>query len=97
METFFTWDSGKARKNIRKHGIFFVAARQAFDDPNQYVVDDRFTDGEQRFHLIGMSRNLLLLLVVFVDRSEPGSEIIHMISARKTNVYEEGIYQGHLS
>jgi hypothetical protein len=32
---------------------------------------------------IGMTCNLVLVVVVFVDRSEPAVEIIHIISARK--------------
>jgi uncharacterized DUF497 family protein len=39
-----------------------------------------------------MTRTLLLLLVVFVDRSFEGEEIIHIISARKAIRYEEAIY-----
>jgi uncharacterized DUF497 family protein len=34
------------------------------------------------------------VVVVFVDRSEPGAEIIHIISARKAVGYEESIYEG---
>jgi uncharacterized DUF497 family protein len=51
------------------------------------------TDGEQRYQLIGMTRNLVLLPVVFVDRSEPDVEVIHLISARKAVDYEKSIYQ----
>jgi uncharacterized DUF497 family protein len=35
----------------------------------------------------------VLLLVVFVDRSEPGVEIIHIISARKAVAYEQSTYE----
>lgn len=45
--------------------------------------------GEQRFQIIGMTRKLLLLLVVFV---EPGSDMIRIVSARKAVDYEESIY-----
>lgn len=45
--------------------------------------------GEQRFQVIGMARNLVLLLVVFV---EPGADVIRFISARKAIDYEESIY-----
>ena len=40
-----------------------------------------------------MTRDLVLLLVVFVDRSEPDVEVIHLISARKAVSYEKSIYQ----
>jgi uncharacterized DUF497 family protein len=45
--------------------------------------------GEQRFQIIGMTRKLLLLPVVFV---EPGSDVIRIVSARKAVDYEESIY-----
>jgi uncharacterized DUF497 family protein len=40
-----------------------------------------------------MTRNLILLLVVFVNRSESHVEVIHLISARKAVDYEENIYE----
>ena len=40
-----------------------------------------------------MTRNLVLLLVVFVDRSAPDVEVIHLISARKAIEYEKNIYE----
>jgi uncharacterized DUF497 family protein len=36
-----------------------------------------------------MTRNLALVVVVFVDRSEPSVEIIHIISPRKAVAYEQ--------
>lgn len=40
-----------------------------------------------------MTRNLVLLLVVFVDHTEPGVEVIRIISARKAVDYEKSIYE----
>jgi len=40
-----------------------------------------------------MTRSLLLLLVVFVHRSDADAEIIHIISARKAVEYEQDIYE----
>ena len=40
-----------------------------------------------------MTRSLALLLVVFVDRSEPDVEVVHLISARKAVDYEKSIYE----
>jgi uncharacterized DUF497 family protein len=48
--------------------------------------------GEQRFQVIGMSSDLRLLLVVFVDRSGEGEELIRIVSARRAVKYEEAIY-----
>lgn len=91
----FTWDPAKADRNERIHGITFEMAQEVFDDPNHVVSEKYFIadDGEQRYQIIGTARNLALLLVVFVDRSELGSERIHIISARKAVEYEASIYQ----
>ncbi len=40
-----------------------------------------------------MAGNLVLLLVVFVERVGEGAEIIRIISARKANQYEQSIYE----
>jgi uncharacterized protein len=95
METRFTWDPAKARRNRRVHGISFDKAAEIFDDPNHLVTDNYFIedDGEQRQQIIGMTRDLVLLLVVFVDVSEPNMEVIRIISARKAVDYEESIYE----
>ena len=87
----FTWDSAKARRNQKFHGVSFTTAAQIFDDPNHLVGDNYYMEetGEQRFQIIGMTRNLMLLLVVFV---EPGGDVIRFISARKAVDYEESIY-----
>ena len=91
----FTWDRRKAERNQKAHGISFEAAQEAFDDPNQVASENYFFDdqGEQRHQVIGMTRGLVLLLVVFVDRSDPSAEVIHIISARKAVDYEANIYE----
>ncbi|WP_245458622.1 MULTISPECIES: BrnT family toxin [unclassified Mesorhizobium] len=35
-----------------------------FDDPLHLIVPDRFEDGEQRWHAIGMVKTVVVLLVV---------------------------------
>jgi len=70
-------------------------AQEVFDDPNHVAADNYFieTEGEQRYQVIGMTRNLVLLLVVFVGRSTRDAETVHVISARKAVEYEASIYQ----
>jgi uncharacterized protein len=87
----FTWDAAKARRNQRIHGVSFETAAEIFDDPNHVVGENYFTEeaGEQRFQMIGMARNLVLILAVFV---EPHTEVIRLISARKAVEYEKSIY-----
>ena len=81
--------SGQSQK--KQHGVSFTTAAEIFDDPNHVVGDNYFMEetGEQRFQIIGMNRNLVLLLAVFV---EPGSDVIRLVSARKAVGYEESIY-----
>jgi uncharacterized DUF497 family protein len=40
-----------------------------------------------------MTKRLVLLLVVFVDRSDPDVELIHLISVRRAVDYEKSIYE----
>ena len=70
-------------------------AAKIFHDPNHLVTDNYFIEeeGEQRYQAIGTSRGLVLLLVVFVDRSGLEAEIIHLISARKATAYEKSAYK----
>jgi hypothetical protein len=92
VETSFTWSEEKAKINLRRHGVSFESAREVFADPNHVVAENYFKDGEQRYQVIGMTSKLILLLVVFVERSSPNAEVIHIISARKGESDEERIY-----
>ena len=49
--------------------------------------------GEQRFGIIGLTFELILVMAVYVDRSEPDADIIHIISARKADTYERRAYE----
>ncbi len=91
----FTWNPAKAKRNEQRHGVSFETAIQVFDDPHQVVTENYFVqeEGEQRYQIIGMTLGLVLLIVVFVDNSEPGVETIHIISARKAGHYEQSAYE----
>jgi uncharacterized protein len=93
MEVRFTWDAKKAETNLRRHGVSFEAASEIFRDPYHIVVEDIADESEQRYNAVGLSRGVMLLMVVFVDRSAPGMEVFHIISARKAVAYEESQYQ----
>ena len=85
----------KAERNQRIHGISFETAKEVFDDPNHLAGENYFieSEGEQRYQVIGMTKSLVLLLVVFVDRSDRDVEVIHLISARRAVDYEKSIYE----
>jgi uncharacterized DUF497 family protein len=85
----FEWDSQKAAMNIRKHGITFELACEAFFDPFICYLDDEVIDGELRETIIGLATNWQLLYVVYVMRDE----IIRIISARLVTNAEREIYE----
>ena len=89
------WNLRKAERNFRVHGVSFETAAEIFGDPSHIVTENYFIkdEGEQRYQAIGMSRGLALLLVVFVDRSRPDEEVVHIISARKATAYEKSAYE----
>lgn len=88
----FKWDPGKAASNFKKHGITFEEAASVFGDPlSETFNDPDHSFDEERFIIIGHSRNARLL---FVSHSDDGEEI-RIISARKLTSseireYEEG-------
>jgi uncharacterized DUF497 family protein len=53
--------------------------------PNQIVAEKYFVEGEQRYQIIGMTKGLVLLLVVYVDHSNPNAV------ALEEELYEEQI------
>jgi uncharacterized DUF497 family protein len=93
METRYDWDPAKAQSNQRVHGVSFDAAVEIFSDPYIVVQEAENDGGENRFHAIGMTKSLVLLLVVYVDRSNPSVEVIRIITARKAEYYEQRAYE----
>lgn len=92
MDLEFDWDAAKAEANERKHGVSFLEAASAFNDPLSVTVDDpRHSIGEHRFVLFGRSGRGRLLAVMHTERGQ----VIRIISARlmtspERREYEEG-------
>ena len=85
----FEWDENKEEINIRKHGVNFNEAQEAFYDENAIDDYDEFnSDEEQRFALIGLSTKRLL----FVSYTVRQNTVIRLISARKANQNQERFY-----
>jgi uncharacterized DUF497 family protein len=61
--TLISWDEEKNKRNQRKHGVGFEAAKLVFEDPLHISRQDRTEDGEQRWQTIGMVGDVALLLV----------------------------------
>jgi len=89
----FEWDDEKARQNLRKHGVSFEQATQAFRDPLGIEWIDEGQDyGEERTILLGVAGNGLLF-VIHTDRSlGPDIQRIRLISARRATRNEQDFY-----
>jgi hypothetical protein len=85
----FEWDTSKALENRRKHGIDFVDAVVAIEDPNRLEeLDDRFENGEDRTRVLGMSASKVL----FVITTSRGDDTCRIISARRATRHEQDRY-----
>jgi len=50
----YCWDAGKERFNRLKHGVGFLTAAKAFDDPGRrIIVDERHSQSEPRWFCLG--------------------------------------------
>ncbi len=83
-----TWDEGKRRLNLAKHGVDFVDAAEIFASATVETRDRRRDYGEERFQALGVARDRILY-VVFAWRN--GRRRI--ISARRASGDEAVIYQ----
>lgn len=89
----FDWDTTKAALNVKRHkGVTFEEACEVFDD--DYAVaeaDVAHSIGEQRYRIIGASRQRLL----FVVYTERAGKVTWIISAREVEPHErEKYYEG---
>ncbi len=88
----FEWNKTKARINLAKHGVSFDEAITVFDDP-LYVdfFDPDHSDNEERYIIVGQSKQTRLLVVSYTERGQK----VRAISAREAtqkerNAYEDG-------
>jgi uncharacterized DUF497 family protein len=87
----FSWDEGKNRENLRKHGIGFEEASTAFSDENARLKHDPdHSQDEDRFILLGFSAKLRLIVVSHVYRQD--GQQIRIVSARKATRNERKQY-----
>lgn len=85
----FEWDADKNAENVRKHGVPFALAQQAFLDPRRVVAKDaRHSSVESRLFCIGRAGDGILT-VRFTFRGE----VIRIIGAgywrKGKQLYEE--------
>ena len=85
----FEWDEEKARANIKKHGISFYEATEAFRDPDflEFRDERHSTQNEERIKGVGAVRGMVIVATIFTERKR-----VRIISARKANKKEERDY-----
>lgn len=90
MALEFEWDSRKAHRNLKEHGVSFGEAATVFRDTlSLTIADPDHSDSEDRFVDIGMSHLGRLLVVSFTERKDR----IRIISARPTTRAERKSYE----
>ena len=86
----FEWNSIKAQRNLRKHGVTFEEASSAFHDPLAVTGSDPdHSEGEERMITFGMSSLGRLLVVAHTERGAA----IRIINARIATRHERRIYE----
>jgi len=89
----FEWNPGKAKSNLRKHGVDFADAVIALEDENALTIEDSDHD-ELRFKTLGMGPALNILFVVHCELL---GDRVRIISARKADKGETKVYFQGLS
>jgi hypothetical protein len=83
----FEWDENKNEINKRKHKVSFEEAKTVFYDEEAKVIDDpEHSETEDRFIILGFSKNANLLVVCHCYRAS--DTVIRIISARKATKNE---------
>ena len=86
----FVWDRGNKDKNWTNHQVAITECEEAFFDNKKQIHRDEFhSEEEDRFLLIGMTRQERLLFIVFTTRRSK----IRIISARDLNRKEYHLYE----
>jgi len=85
----FVWDRGKAKSNLRKHGITFETACEVFLDPFISLIATDVVRGEERETAVGMTSDWRLLRVTYVFRAK----MVRLISARTVTLEERRNYE----
>lgn len=88
----FEWDQNKNEINKKKHKRSFEEARTVFYDPEALVIDDpEYSEQEDRFIILGLSKKANLLVVCHCYRES--DSVIRIISARKATTTETKYYR----
>ena len=84
-----TWDLVKAKSNRLKHRIFFSEVEPVFYDPDAISLEDRGSQGEARYVVIGMGSLERVIVAAYTYRGAT----IRLISARRASKAERKAYE----
>lgn len=92
LELQFEWNPAKAEEKLSNHGVSFEEAKTVFyDDFAVEFYDDKHSEWEDRFLLLGLSSNLRIVMVCHCYRES--ESVILIISARKATANEAKFYR----
>lgn len=90
--TGFEWDKRISEKIKIKHGVTSVECEQVFFNlPIIAGNDEKHSETENRFYVLGQTDSNRLLFLVFTVRNDK----VRVISARDMNKKEKGAYKTH--
>lgn len=85
----FIWDKGNKDKSWLKHEVTNSESEEIFFDANKRISKDKFHSGkEERFIILGRTKEEKLLFVVFTIRDKK----VRIISARDISRKEKQLY-----
>lgn len=85
----FEWDEANADKNWLKHKVSKIECEQVFfNSPLMVADDEKHSDTERRWYLLGRTDSNKGLFIAFTIRNN----LIRIISARSMNKKEREIY-----
>lgn len=87
----YEWDPGKAKLNLKKHGVHFADAVAVLEDELALTIRDPLPVEEERWITLGRDAVGRLLIVVYTWRGER----IRLISARRAMARERRQYEEH--
>lgn len=86
----FIWDTGNLDKNWPKHKVSNKECEEVFFDENKVTFKDILhSQKEERFRIVGKTKNGRLLFIVFTVRNKK----IRIISGRDINKKEVRLYE----
>ncbi len=97
MQYNFEWNSDKAHRNIKKHGVTFEQATGVFKDPMALTVyDDKLSsEDEDRWIILGQAYGQHYLVVLHTYRQQNSDAVtVRLISARLATKHEIKQYEG---